>query len=35
LYRINSAPEWRRILQSPVPDIHMKDIEILLRGFAS
>jgi hypothetical protein len=34
LYRINTLPEWRRILARPEPDIHMKDIEILLRGFA-
>ena len=34
LYRINRLPEWRRILRSPQPDLHMKDIEILLRAFA-
>ena len=34
LYRVNTEPEWRRVLQSPDPDLHMKDIEILLRGFA-
>ncbi len=34
LYHINSDPEFRRILRSPEPDLHMKDIEILLRGFA-
>jgi hypothetical protein len=34
LYRLNQDPRWRRIIQSEVPDIHMKDIEILLRGFA-
>jgi len=34
LYRINSQPRWRDLLQSPQPDIHMKDIEILLRAFA-
>jgi uncharacterized protein with ParB-like and HNH nuclease domain len=34
LYQANSEPEWRRLLRSPVPDLHMKDIEILLRGFA-
>jgi uncharacterized protein with ParB-like and HNH nuclease domain len=34
LYSINSESRWRSILGSPVPDLHMKDIEILLRGFA-
>jgi uncharacterized protein with ParB-like and HNH nuclease domain len=34
LYHINAAPEFRRLLRSPEPDLHMKDIEILLRGFA-
>lgn len=34
LYRINTEEKWRRILQSTEPDLHMKDIEILLRGFA-
>lgn len=35
LYRINAEkPEWRRLLKSPAPDLNMKDIEILLRGFA-
>ena len=35
LGEINEEKRWRRdILQSPVPDLHMKDIEILLRGFA-
>ena len=34
LYRINTEKKWRRILQSTEPDLHMKDIEILLRGFA-
>ena len=35
LYRINSeTTEWRRLLGSPDPDLHMKDIEILLRGLA-
>lgn len=35
LYNINSLSEWRRILGQPVPDLHMKDIEFLLRGFAT
>lgn len=34
LYRINLLPRWRELLQSPRPDLHMKDIEILLRAFA-
>ena len=35
LYRINAENgTWRRLLGSSDPDLHMKDIEILLRGFA-
>ena len=35
LYRINAESDtWRRLLGSSDPDLHMKDIEILLRGFA-
>lgn len=34
LARINMEPGWRRLLQSPNPDLHMKDVEVLLRGFA-
>ena len=34
LYRINNMDKWRNILGNPEPDLHMKDIEILLRGFA-
>ena len=34
LYHINTEQQFRRILRSPEPDLHMKDIEILLRGFA-
>jgi len=34
LYHINTEPQFRRILRTPEPDLHMKDIEILLRGFA-
>lgn len=33
LYRLNALPEWRKIV-GVEPDLHMKDIEILLRGFA-
>lgn len=34
LYRLNLDPRWRRLLGVSEPDLHMKDIEILLRGFA-
>jgi len=34
LSEINTLEHWRRILSMPVPDLHSKDIEILLRGFA-
>jgi uncharacterized protein with ParB-like and HNH nuclease domain len=34
LYRVNGLAGWRRILGMPGPDLHNKDIEILLRGFA-
>ena len=34
LNELNAIPGWRKILGKNEPDIHMKDIEILLRGFA-
>lgn len=34
LYRINLDPRWRSLLGLSEPDLHMKDIEILLRAFA-
>jgi uncharacterized protein with ParB-like and HNH nuclease domain len=34
LYRANSWSAWRRLLANQEPDLHMKDVEILLRGFA-
>ncbi|AFY95722.1 GmrSD restriction endonuclease domain-containing protein [Chamaesiphon minutus] len=34
LYRLNTLPEWRKIIGVEEPDLNMKDIEILLRGFA-
>ena len=34
LYRTNTKKEWRQLVGRSVPDIHMKDVEILLRGFA-
>lgn len=33
LYRINTQEPWRQLVGMP-PDLHMKDAEILLRGFA-
>ena len=34
LYSINLDQRWRRLIGTSEPDIHMKDVEILLRGFA-
>jgi uncharacterized protein with ParB-like and HNH nuclease domain len=34
LYKANSDPDWRLMLGNEEPDIHLKDVEILLRGFA-
>jgi uncharacterized protein with ParB-like and HNH nuclease domain len=34
LYRSNANAGWRHILANDESDLHMKDIEILLRGFA-
>jgi hypothetical protein len=34
LYRLNTLAGWRRLLRTEEADLHMKDIEILLRGFA-
>ncbi len=34
LHRLNLRPAWRNILGVEEPDLHMKDIEVLLRGFA-
>jgi len=34
LYRLNARETWRRLLPVKEPDLHMKDVEILLRGFA-
>ena len=34
LNEINSSDDWRRLVGNPVPDLHLKDLEILLRGFA-
>jgi hypothetical protein len=34
LYRTNTDAKWRKLVGGQIPDIHMKDVEILLRGFA-
>ncbi|HTR41174.1 MAG TPA: DUF262 domain-containing protein [Pseudomonadales bacterium] len=34
LYRLNLRSEWRKLLGLEQPDLHMRDVEILLRGFA-
>lgn len=34
LYRINLDLNWRKMTPQSTPDLNMKDIEILLRGFA-
>ncbi|MCX8480714.1 MAG: DUF262 domain-containing protein [Sediminibacterium sp.] len=34
LYSLNMYSNWRKLLDQVQPDIHMKDVEILLRGFA-
>lgn len=34
LNEINAEAGWRTMLGSPEPDLHMRDIEVLLRGFA-
>jgi uncharacterized protein with ParB-like and HNH nuclease domain len=33
LYRLNLDADWRKLLDLEDPDLNMKDIEILLRGF--
>ncbi|WP_417351655.1 DUF262 domain-containing protein [Flavobacterium alkalisoli] len=34
LYKLNLYENWRKLLNKSTPDLHMKDVEILLRGFA-
>ena len=34
LYELNTDRTWRKLLGAPEPDLHLKDVEILLRGFA-
>ncbi len=34
LFRINNDPQWRKLLDAEEADLHMRDVEILLRSFA-
>lgn len=34
IYRINALPEWRKLTGIDVPDLNMKDCEIILRSLA-
>jgi hypothetical protein len=34
LYELNLDPRWRQLIGQENPDLHMKDVELLLRGFA-
>jgi uncharacterized protein with ParB-like and HNH nuclease domain len=34
LARVNTDPRWRKLISLDAPDVHMKDIESILRGFA-
>ena len=34
LYDMNTYAAWRSLLGAPEPDLHLKDIEVILRGFA-
>ena len=34
LYHTNAQQQWRQLVGVPIPDTRMKDVEILLRGFA-
>lgn len=34
LFRMNLDPRWRKLLGQPDPDLHARDIEVLLRGIA-
>jgi len=34
IHRLNGDPRWRRVVGRDEPDLRMKDIEVLLRGFA-
>lgn len=34
LYRLNAESRWRTLIGAPEPDLRMRDVEVLLRGFA-
>ncbi|WP_375583255.1 DUF262 domain-containing protein [Cyclobacterium xiamenense] len=34
LFRVNLNDNWRNLINRPNPDLHLKDVEIILRGFA-
>jgi hypothetical protein len=34
LFKLNMDPRWRELLGQPEPNLHMRDIEVLLRGIA-
>jgi hypothetical protein len=34
LYKVNMDANWRKLTPAEYPDLNMKDIEIILRGFA-
>jgi hypothetical protein len=34
IYRVNALPEWRKLTGIEVPDLNMKDCEVILRSFA-
>ena len=34
LYDMNAESRWRSLLGAQAPDLHLKDVEVLLRGFA-
>lgn len=34
LHRLNLHPSWRKLHKGEAPDLHMRDVEILLRAFA-
>ena len=34
LYKTNTEDAWRKLVGREIPDVHMRDVEVLLRGFA-
>lgn len=34
LFKVNNDSRWRRLLNSSEADLHTRDVEIILRGFA-